>query len=691
MFSNTTRRWFKSISSIALALILTLTSINLQPLTVHAIDGDNGNLTTIHGTVKSFPLGFNDKHQFYRVYVIDNQRNLVSKVVDFVYSAPDTLVSPRHWYTNPRWMPLSTDKSNYEWHMISVLRDTYCTGADHSGYDITSLDMVPVQICSQKLVGADFQKWFLGKDGFGGGTFGDGGTFGGSGSTSGKGNSGNTGGTTIPPINSNNNEEVPLTEESGFTQDQITKIGENIHNGEMILQKDHNWAITIIREYNNKHNCSIITEYSGQINREYNAVYVASSNDLHWSDSKSKANATGAAYREAVQFGVPYDVAKALAYLASESKLQTASLPLTSAEDLLNTNIPLSSSESADSTSLNLESTYSGTNGLAELESAGIDIEKLSELLDIQVPLAEAEKTLYNFPADRFFSKESTPENPNPFAVKGFNQDLSGNGSVTLLDALKYKENGKFKYGLVIEGGMWAGLYKDSTHYQNFYTYGSYYNILQYYLSQGWDGSGCHYSYMKAHGKNCLVVSKDVDDFGLKEAKNGGYMDVDKIMNAIEDGVGYGMHFYYAGDLEPSNDTSSDTSTYDEPLGSQIGPSEDCSSFDEETDYGLTSKKVTIVKNYVTRDSSTGIETVDGNFIRKNTPHTIQLEHEPEYHIEKWETSTSQTIPTFTNGDKTKSYSSLIQNSSHTQSETANGFLTGTVTLDKTEYILYVN
>jgi len=179
MQSRKQTKKFISIFALLLSVVMLLTSINIQTLTVHAIDGENGNLTSIVGPVKTFPLGFSNRHQGYRFYVIDNQGNVVSKVVDFYYSDPTSLVKENNWYTNPRWTPLSTDGSNYEYYPIEALRDKYCEGSTpggpNGGYDITSDAMIPVNIQSKELVGAKFQEWFLGRAGEGGGIFGDGG------------------------------------------------------------------------------------------------------------------------------------------------------------------------------------------------------------------------------------------------------------------------------------------------------------------------------------------------------------------------------------------------------------------------------------------------------------------------------------------------------------------------------------
>lgn len=707
MQSRKQTKKFISIFALLLSVVMLLTSINIQTLTVHAIDGENGNLTSIVGPVKTFPLGFSNRHQGYRFYVIDNQGNCVSKVVDFVYSE-SVNVSDSHWYTNTRWTSLSTDKSNYECKHISKLMNEYCKdaipGGPNGGYDITSDAMIPVNIQTKELVGAKFQEWFLGRAGEGGGIFGDGGTFTGNGSVGG---SGGSGGGSVNKDKQDNQDDEPYDIDAildRLAQNQpeaAATISAHIDRGVTIYNNAYQYGHDkYVQNENNNYTYTLLLA-----NSFYKRRYITIYNEcikLGFSEEHAKANVAGVAYKTLKNeiHTLGNSAAELTVFIIAESaaagKTKIAKdMSLSTEEELLNTNIPLSNLEYLD----NLDSNDNNST-LESLEYMGININTLSNILDIQIPLADETIEGEYKPAVKFISWESSP-----FNVKGFNQDLSGNHSVTLYDALKYKENGKFKYGIIVEPLMWAAMYQDSNTYENWYTYGTYYNILQYYTEQraksggnGWDGRGCHYSYLKKHGKNCMAVSKTLDDFGtntfqIKAATNSGQMELGEILNAIEgrkDGnivsekEGYGMHFYYGGDLE----TSSSTSTYDDPLGTTIAPAPDPSSLPPETsDYPTTSKQVTIIKNYVTREESIGTEVVDGNFIRQQNPHIIDIEDEPEYTVVQWETSTHLPPPSIQNGSTLETYDDLTVSSDSIQSGSSSE---NAVTLTDKEFILYV-
>ena len=143
------------------------------------------------------------------------------------------------------------------------------------------------------------------------------------------------------------------------------------------------------------------------------------------------------------------------------------------------------------------------------------------------------------------------------------------------------------------------------------------------------------------------------------------------------------MHFYYAGDIE---DSSSSTQTYDNNLQNQIGQAPDPTNLPTESQYHI-SKNITIIKNYVTVDSL-GNETVDGNFIRNQNPHIIQILDEPLYKVVDWQTDnkTTSILSESDNGNTTITYNQLVQNSSKIQSGTTENV----VQLSENEFVLYV-
>lgn len=345
-----------SISSILLSTVMLLTSINLHPLTVHAIDGNNGNLQTIPGTVSTYPYGFNDLRQGYRFYVIDNTGNVVSKVVDFVYSTPN--VANEHWYKNPRWSPLSTDGSNYECKPISELKNNYCAGADPNpqGLDITSSDMYPVHIKTQTYVGSKFQLWFLGELGRDLGIS----YIPPSASTDTGATTGTT--TTKPPVKPSatviDSPDDLYRYTDRYSQEYIHEVFDSVANGNRILSAFKN--VNEAEEYLDNRNSNytkIIYKYDVDIisfiKSSYKGAYTGAK-DADWSDDMAKKNAVDKAYKRAKGYGFNDKTAKAIVYLIANgsSSIKTISM---STENLLNTNIPLSGNTETERPTESLE------------------------------------------------------------------------------------------------------------------------------------------------------------------------------------------------------------------------------------------------------------------------------------------------------------------------------------------------
>ena len=174
-----------------------------------------------------------------------------------------------------------------------------------------------------------------------------------------------------------------------------------------------------------------------------------------------------------------------------------------------------------------------------------------------------------------------------------------------------------------------------------------------------------------------MVLETERFDLGAHAGESMRRLRGDEVVNS-----GYGIHII---DLSGS---SSSTSTYDDPLGTTIAPAPDPSSLPPETsDYPTTSKQVTIIKNYVTREESIGTEVVDGNFIRQQNPHIIDIEDEPEYTVVQWETSTHLPPPSIQNGSTLETYDDLTVSSDSIQSGSSSE---NAVTLTDKEFILYV-
>ena len=233
-------------------------------------------------------------------------------------------------------------------------------------------------------------------------------------------------------------------------------------------------------------------------------------------------------------------------------------------------------------------------------------------------------------------------------------------------------------------------------YYDSTYSYGSAWNLIE-----KWRGSQvCTFvPRLDVYIPNSLVIEKTYTTKSGKQilgvdGSKEFYTDssrrftelAEKMNTATESGGkvnGIALHVYDASDIFKS----SSTSTYDEHLQNQIGPSEDCATLPNETDYGQNSKTVNILKVYTTLKAD-GSEVVDGAFLRTKVPHQIAIESEPDYNVIKWETSAEKTtlITEAQNGTKQYNYEQFIQNSTKNQSGTSEN----NITLSINEYTLYV-
>ena len=153
-------------------------------------------------------------------------------------------------------------------------------------------------------------------------------------------------------------------------------------------------------------------------------------------------------------------------------------------------------------------------------------------------------------------------------------------------------------------------------------------------------------------------------------------MTISQNKQLMDDGIGLGLHIYCGSDFDES-----DTHTYDTLLGTTPGPAPDPSDLPQDSpDKG--GNTITIIKNYVTETN--GTEQTDGNYIRKQNPHTIEIEDEPNYKVVDWNTSTND-APSISNGSKNP-WNEVIKTSTKTQV----GNASTTVELGSPEKVLYI-
>ena len=238
----------------------------------------------------------------------------------------------------------------------------------------------------------------------------------------------------------------------------------------------------------------------------------------------------------------------------------------------------------------------------------------------------------------------------------------------------------KSGYNLVVEPITWLYVSTGGSNYESYKTYGSYYNIAKKWVSKGGKDSGSFYnSYMGSLGNNCMLVTKDATAANgrvIKSVNSNSKRGVSESVSMLNNGFGLSMHLY-SSDMVTGK---SGTHTYDSLLGTNPGMAPDPSTLPDEPDKG--GKTVTIVKNYVTETN--GTEQTDGNYIRKQNPHTIEIEDEPNYKVVDWNTSTND-APSISNGSK-NTWNEVIKTSTKTKAGTSST----TVDLGSPEKVLYV-
>ena len=628
------------IASLFLILAVLFASINLTPLITHAADGVNGELAVTNKQNISGSGGWADIRQGYRFYIIDRSCTRQSDIYDFTYEKPTELGVI---YTNTRWEPVSTDTSH--WHMGSISElVNLCQGSINAS-DI--LNIPPMFITSKEaryVNGDEFQYWFIG-------------TVSGNtqlntpiGGTTGSGNTG--GGSSFIATSQNISERTP-EEQQRIKEEQKQNALSKATTMSTVLNSFDN-KISNCTSYYHNHYYEYFNKNKQRINNSISilkgifASYATNGKELGLSDSEAKAYASYFVY-QTLAGGYPDNIKNWITCAIAYSACFDGNGKTYYTNDL---------------------NSSTGIHTLAKINSILPD--PLLLLLNQNIPLAGA--TLY--PADKMLGQA------NGIKVYNFNKDVTGDGSVTALDALRYEIDGIYQYYLVVEPIAWINVFIDGDHHEALRSYGSYYNLLNKYNEVGNDSaSGMHASYIKELGKNSLVVKRDYTEmvYPVTKGTNSARMTVSQILSEIKGrNAGYGMQIYCGKDMDRSG-----TSTYDHSLGTTPGPAPDPTPLPEETEFGTLLKQVTIIKNYVEKGSD-GKEVTIGNYVRHENPHTITIEDEPNYKVIDWQTST-KTPPTVTNGSKTP-YSTITSNSTKTQAGTD----PTTVELTKTEKVLYV-
>ncbi len=629
--------------SIITVLNIIITVLNIESVVnVYAAEVDgNGNSQGSSGSIGAVGYGsggFLKANQGYRFYIVDNNFNRVTDVYDFTFTTPNA----NKMLTNSRFENVSNNTSY--WHRESI--DDLASKVQGSKDASAIKSIYPLEImegANGKFIphGSDFRQWFIGS---GGGSVGTNHTDVSGGSTS--------SGSSKPSSGSGNTSSGSKPSSSGSSS-IVSGSGYQSYNDLPETFKAN------------------VTKFNGLLMDVNSAVQNKIDNAKTKSDQtaiKNLYDERSTAYTKFLNFINTYF--KAGYYPAADND----QVARAAAGAIITYYTGHGSFSNSDARILGnyCYARYRGNAGVFPYNKEYSKSEaNYSNLLDSQIPLAGTVR----YPAEiLLLGKEFVPS--------GFSVDVTGDGNVTGIDALKYRENGQYKYYLIVEPLISLGI-TNSSNQVILRAYGSYYNIVQLWASIAKNDNAylINRAFMKQYGKRSLIVAQSYP--GLTRikpvAENSISLDaltVSQNLRLMEDGIGIGMHIYCASDFDESG-----THTYDPLLGTTPGPAPDPSDLPQDSpDKG--GNTITIIKNYVTETN--GTEQTDGNYTRVKNPHTIEIEDEPNYKVVEWNTSTKE-APSIPNGSKTP-WSTLIQ----TSTKTNTGTTPTAVELSNKEKVMYI-
>lgn len=631
-----------SIITVLNILITALNIVSVVGVYASEVDG-NGNTQGTGGSIGTVGYGsggFLKNNEGYRFYIIDNNFNRVSDVYDFTFTTP----TANRYLTNSRFENISADTSHWYRESIDDLVSKVQGSKNASG--IKSIyPLTVVEGSNGKFIphGSEFRYWFIGN---GGGSIGNDHTqvSGGSSSSSSKPSSG----TSKPSGGSSSSSSSSSTVVSGKDYSSYQDLPETFKAN---VTKFNGLLMDVNSAVQNKIDNAKTKSDQTAIKNLYDERSTAYTKFLNFINTYFKAGYYPAADND--------QVARAAAGAIITYYTGHGSFSNSDARILGNY----------------CYARYRGNAGVLPYNKEYSKSEaNYSNLLDSQIPLAGMEQ----YPAEALLSRKG-------FVPSGFNMDVDKDGNVTGLDALKYKENGQYKYYLVVEPLISLGI-TNSSNQVILRAYGSYYNIVQLWNAVA-NNDNAHLinrAFMKHYGKQSLIVDKNYP--GLNRIKpvtqNSISLDaltVSQNLQLMDAGIGIGLHVYCAGDIDGT--VSSGTHTYDTILGTLPGPAPDPSDLPQDSpDKG--GNTITIIKNYVTETN--GTEQTDGNYTRVKNPHTIEIEDEPNYKVVEWNTSTKE-APSIPDGSKTP-WSTLIQ----TSTKTNTGTTPTAVELSNKEKVMYI-
>lgn len=565
--------------------------------------GDNTEGSVSTGVANTYKgSGWVDTRQGYRFYIVDTNCTRQSDIYDFVFEQP-TGVPNDKWYTNTRWEAPSTGNyDNYYLYSINSLANEWCAGAVNA----QAITGIPPLLILKCVNGGEFQEWFIGKHG---------------------GGAGGGGSSNISTMRPTQNGSLNGIVGGASTVNLAGGDYQTYFNAVETVQCELMWGdggfgistnarLKYIEEIGSNYISSYFANkaasYATEMKQVYNDVY-SSISSLEGTNFKGTDRKLGSIDLQAYAYYQAYEQVMGSWWMSNTEysrAMQAATQYFFDGGDL-------SAMLDKGTKSGGVKPTTNGTvNSMLDASN--------TISLNQPIPLSAME-----YPADIMLKRSE-------FRVYGFSEDVDGDGMVTAMDALKYKdEAGNYMYYLIVEPLAWINIYTSKTSYEPTRTYGTYYNLVEYLYGLGTNdaASGAHYSYFQQYGKNSLQVNKSYPEMArpIFAKETDAKMTVSQVYAAMKNNIGYGMHVYCAGDFENG------TSTFDEPLGDNPGPAPDDSKDLTDTEKSNPRQYANIVKFYESY--------VDGNldtndsFNREVTPKIIQIEDEISYKVVDWFTS----------------------------------------------------
>ncbi len=429
--------------SIITVLNIIITVLNIESVVnVYAAEVDgNGNSQGGSGSIGAVGYGsggFLKANQGYRFYIVDNNFNRVTDVYDFTFTTPNA----NKMLTNSRFENVSNNTSY--WHRESI--DDLASKVQGSKDASAIKSIYPLEImegANGKFIphGSDFRQWFIGS---GGGSVGTNHTDVSGGSTS--------SGSSKPSSGSGNTSSGSKPSSSGSSS-IVSGSGYQSYNDLPETFKAN------------------VTKFNGLLMDVNSAVQNKIDNAKTKSDQtaiKNLYDERSTAYTKFLNFINTYF--KAGYYPAADND----QVARAAAGAIITYYTGHGSFSNSDARILGnyCYARYRGNAGVFPYNKEYSKSEaNYSNLLDSQIPLAGTVR----YPAEiLLLGKEFVPS--------GFSVDVTGDGNVTGIDALKYRENGQYKYYLIVEPLISLGI-TNSSNQVILRAYGSYYNIVQLWAS----------------------------------------------------------------------------------------------------------------------------------------------------------------------------------------------------------------